>query len=74
MPSRREKVTSRLFQFDPWNHKLRVAVLFPVFFLLGYAAGILAVSPLVPVSPYVVGAIGGGFAVLVGSVPLALVD
>jgi hypothetical protein len=74
MPSRSEKIKTRFVEFDPWNHRLRVALFLPVFYVLGYATAILAMAPLRPSSPTIVGAIGGGIGVLLGCVPLALVD
>lgn len=74
MPSSREKVKSRFFGFNPWNHKLRVGILLPVFYMIGYVLGIFAAAQFVPTSPIVVGAVSGGLGVLVGIIPLALID
>jgi hypothetical protein len=44
MPSRSEKIKTRFTEFDPWNHRLRVALFLPVFYVLGYATAILAMA------------------------------
>lgn len=74
MPSNLEKVKSRVFGINNWNHRFRVAVACPILFVLGFMTGALGVSRFVPIDPTVVGAIGGGVCIILGSIPLALVD
>jgi len=74
MTTRREKIKSRFVGFNPWNHKLRVGILLPVFYVVGYVLGAFLIAQSVPASPTVVGAVCGGLGVLVGIVPLALID
>lgn len=77
MPSRRDKVRSRMFSLRAdWNHRLRVLLLMPVFFLVGFVVGLFGVSSQLPwnLDPAVVGAVFGGLGIFTGGVLLALVD